>query len=161
MGSSEKTCFEIVTQSAAETIELGKRIGQNLSGGEVICLIGDLGTGKTHLIKGVAEGLGVGTSDEVNSPTFVLINEYGGEGVRLDVYHIDAYRLDSVAEFEMLGFDDICYDRSVVLIEWADKVLAALGGVDYIRVELSHISENQRKIQLKNITSLLSDALKK
>lgn len=161
MGSCEKTCFEVVTQSAAETIALGKKIGENLCGGEVLCLIGDLGTGKTHLIKGIAEGVGVDTSDEVNSPTFVLVNEYGGDNARLDVYHIDAYRLDSVAEFEMLGFDDICYGRSVVLIEWADKVLDALGGVDFIRVELSHISENQRKIQLKNITSLVSDALKK
>jgi len=161
MGSCKKTCFEIITESAAETIAIGKKIGANLAGGEVMCLIGDLGSGKTHLIKGIAEGIGVDTSDEVNSPTFVLVNEYGGPDARLDVYHIDAYRLDSIAEFEMLGFDDICYDRSVVLIEWADKVLDALGGVDFIRAELSHISENQRKIELKNITSSLSDALKK
>jgi tRNA threonylcarbamoyladenosine biosynthesis protein TsaE len=160
MGTCENNCFEVVTGSAAETIVLGKKIGENLVGGEVISLVGNLGSGKTHLIKGVAEGLGVDQGGEVNSPTFVLVNEYTGPQVRLDIYHIDAYRLDSVAEFEMLGFDDLCYDRSVVLIEWADKVESALESVDPVRIELTHISVNQRKIQLKNITSELLASLK-
>jgi tRNA threonylcarbamoyladenosine biosynthesis protein TsaE len=152
--------FEVVTGSPAETIALGRKIGENFVGGEVVSLIGNLGTGKTHLIKGIAEGLGVSEEDQVNSPTFVLINEYTGPEVRLDVYHIDAYRLDDVDEFEMLGFDDICYDRSVVLIEWADKVESALKGVTLTRIELSHISENERRIQLKNISTELLLALK-
>jgi len=160
MGSCDNNCFEIITQSAAETIALGKKIGENLVGGEVVSLVGNLGSGKTHLIKGVADGVGVDQEDEVNSPTFVLINEYTGPEVRLDIYHIDAYRLDSVQEFEMLGFDDLCYERSVVLIEWADKVESALKSVDPISIELSHISENQRKICIKNISSELLEALK-
>ncbi|MBW8016363.1 MAG: tRNA (adenosine(37)-N6)-threonylcarbamoyltransferase complex ATPase subunit type 1 TsaE [Planctomycetes bacterium] len=160
MGTCENNCFEVVTGSPVETIALGVKIGGNLVGGEVIGLVGNLGSGKTHLIKGIAEGLGVDRGGEVNSPTFVLVNEYTGPEVRLDIYHIDAYRLDSVAEFEMLGFDDLCYDRSVVLIEWADKIESALESIDPIRIELSHISENQRKIRLKNITSQLLSALK-
>jgi len=160
MGSCEDNCFEIVTNSPGETVALGAKIGENLVGGEIICLVGNLGSGKTHLIKGIAEGLGVDQDSEVNSPTFVLVNEYTGPEVRLDIYHIDAYRLDSVAEFEMLGFDDLCYESSVVLIEWADKVESALESIYPIHIELSHISENQRKIQLKNITSKLLSALK-
>jgi len=159
MGSCGNS-FEVVTASPEETIALGKRIGGGLVGGEVISLVGNLGTGKTHLIKGIAEGLGVDQGGEVNSPTFVLVNEYTGPEVRLDIYHIDAYRLESVKEFEMLGFDDLCYERSVVLIEWADKVESALVGADPIRIELAHISESQRQIQLKNISSELLSALK-
>jgi tRNA threonylcarbamoyladenosine biosynthesis protein TsaE len=160
MGSCEDNCFEVVTASAEETIALGRRIGGGLVGGEVISLVGNLGSGKTHLIKGIAEGLGVAHGGEVNSPTFVLVNEYTGPEVRLDIYHIDAYRLDSVAEFEMLGFDDLCYDRSVVLVEWADKVESVLADADPIRIELGHISETERKIQLKNISTELLSALK-
>jgi tRNA threonylcarbamoyladenosine biosynthesis protein TsaE len=153
--------FDIITNSAAETIEVGRKFGQQLKGGEIVCLVGTLGSGKTHFVKGVAAGAGADKSETtVNSPTFVLVNEYTGPEVRLDIYHIDAYRLDSVAEFEMLGFDDLCYDRSVVLIEWADKVESALESVDPIRIELSHRSVNQREIQLKNITLELLSALK-
>ena len=157
---TQNSGFEIVTGSPEETISFGIKIGQNLAGGEVICLIGNLGTGKTHLIKGIAKGLGVEKGGQVNSPTFVLVNEYTGPEVRLDVYHIDAYRLESIAEFEMLGFDDICYDRSVVIIEWADKVESALKGIDYITIELSHVSETERKIQIKNSSPTLLSALK-
>lgn len=139
--------FEIESKSTAQTIELGRRIGGFLRGGEVICLVGPLGSGKTHLVKGIASGAGAVDSRQVNSPTFVLINEYHG---RLDIYHIDAYRINTIAEFEMLGFDDFCYRNSVVLIEWADKIQAALGDTDSMRVELSHESENSRKIHITN-----------
>ena len=154
-----KVKFEIVTHGPDETIELGRRIGANLVGGEVILLVGNLGTGKTHLIKGITAGLGADDADEVNSPTFVLINEYEGPNMRLDAYHIDGYRLDSVAEFEMLGFDDICYPRSVVMIEWADKVDSALTEIDAINIELTHQSISERGIIIKNITQQLCDAI--
>ncbi|NLT77283.1 MAG: tRNA (adenosine(37)-N6)-threonylcarbamoyltransferase complex ATPase subunit type 1 TsaE, partial [Planctomycetes bacterium] len=91
---------EIITSDSAEqTMALGRTLGGRLRGGEVLAIVGPLGSGKTHLIKGIAEGAGAPDAREVNSPTFVLVNEYAG---RLDLYHIDAYRLDSVAEFEML-----------------------------------------------------------
>ena len=136
-----------ITNSPEETIELGRKLGSQLKGGEVIALCGPLGSGKTHLIKGIAAGLGAEDSKIVNSPTFVIVNEYIG---RLDIYHIDAYRLNSVSEFEMLGFDDFCYPHSVVLIEWADKVESAIEMINYIRIDIQHISQNTRKILISN-----------
>ncbi len=139
--------FNITSNSPEETIELGQIIGLQLKGGEVIAVCGTLGSGKTHLIKGIAAGAGAKDRRDVTSPTFVIVNEYSG---RLDIYHIDAYRLKSVAEFEMLGFDDFCYPQSVVLIEWADKIESALQAVDYTRIELSHAGRTKRKIHIKS-----------
>ena len=135
------------SNSSEETIELGRKIGSQLKGGEVIAVCGALGSGKTHLIKGIAEGAGAKDNRRVNSPTFVIVNEYAG---RLDIYHIDAYRLNSIAEFEMLGFDEYCLPESVVLIEWADKIESALQAIDYIRIELQHAGETKRKIHVEN-----------
>jgi tRNA threonylcarbamoyladenosine biosynthesis protein TsaE len=145
--------LDIISESAEQTIELGRRIGEQLRGGEVIAVCGALGSGKTHLIKGIAAGAGAKDSKHVNSPTFVIVNEYKG---RLDIYHIDAYRLNSVAEFEMIGFDDFCEPQSVVLIEWADKVEAALRAIDYIRIELFHVSQTQRRIHIGNTPGYIS-----
>jgi len=139
--------FNATSNSPDETIEFGRRLGSQLKGGEVIAVCGPLGSGKTHLIKGIAAGAGAKDSRVVNSPTFVIVNEYAG---RLDIYHIDAYRLNSVSEFEMLGFDDFCYPESVVLIEWADKVESALRAIDYIRIELEHAGETKRKIHVES-----------
>lgn len=145
--------FDVVSNSPDQTIELGRRIGSQLKGGEVIAVCGPLGSGKTHLIKGIAAGAGAMDQKQVNSPTFVIVNEYTG---RLDIYHIDAYRLDSVSDFEMLGFDDFCYPRSVVLIEWADKVESALKTLDYIRIELEHAGRTKRIIHIKNTPQYIS-----
>ena len=139
--------FDVTSNSPNETIELGRNLGSQLKGGEVVAVCGPLGSGKTHLIKGIAAGAGAIDHKHINSPTFVIVNEYKG---RLDIYHIDAYRLDSVSEFEMLGFDDFCYPESVVLIEWADKVKSALRTLDYILIELEHTGETKRAIHFKN-----------
>ncbi len=139
--------LEIVTTSAEQTIEVGRRIGAQLKGGEIIGICGQLGSGKTHLIKGIAAGAGAKDYKNVNSPTFVIVNEYFG---RFDIFHVDAYRLNSIEEFEMIGFDDFCYPRSVVLIEWADKVEAALRRINYTRIELFHEGPTRRKIQITN-----------
>jgi tRNA threonylcarbamoyladenosine biosynthesis protein TsaE len=140
--------FDIVSNSAGETIELGRKIGLGLKGGEVFALCGALGSGKTHLVKGIAVGVGAQDQGQVNSPTFVIVNEYVG---RLEIYHIDAYRLNSVAEFEMLGFDDFCHPRSVVLIEWADKVESVLRTVDHVLIELEHVGETIRRVHIENL----------
>lgn len=140
--------FDITTNSPEETIAFGRQFGLQLKGGEIIAVIGQLGSGKTHLIKGIAAGAGAQDSDIVNSPTFVIVNEYEG---RFDIYHIDAYRLNSISEFEMLGFDDFCYPNSVVIIEWADKVESALERVEHIRMELEHAGQSSRKIHVENI----------
>ena len=139
--------LEITSNSPEETIEVGLKIGSQLKGGEVVGVCGALGSGKTHLIKGIAAGAGAGDSRQVNSPTFVIVNEYSG---RVDIYHIDAYRLNSIAEFEMLGFDDYCRPQSVVLIEWADKVESALEHINYIRIELFHEGPTKRKMHIAN-----------
>ena len=140
--------FNTISGSPEETIEYGRKIGLQLKGGEVIGLCGPFGSGKTHLIKGIATGAGAEDRKQVNSPTFVIVNEYTG---RLAIYHIDAYRLDSIAEFEMLGFDDFCCAESVVLIEWADKVEPVLRAVDHIRIDLEHAGETKRKIHVRNL----------
>ena len=139
--------FNFITNSPEETIELGRKIGSQLKGGEILAISGPLGSGKTHLIKGIATGAGAQDSRSINSPTFVIVNEYIG---RLDIFHIDAYRLNSIAEFEMLGFDDFCYPQSVVLIEWADKIESALGDTDYMRIALEHSGQSSRTIHIKN-----------
>ncbi|UCC96795.1 MAG: tRNA (adenosine(37)-N6)-threonylcarbamoyltransferase complex ATPase subunit type 1 TsaE [Phycisphaerales bacterium] len=139
--------FSTILNSPEESIEFGRKLGAQLRGGEVIGVCGPLGSGKTHLIKGIAAGAGAKDSRHVNSPTFVIVNEYSG---RLDIYHIDAYRLNSVSEFEMLGFDDFCTPDSVVLIEWADRVASALQTLDYLRIELEHAGQTTRKIHIRN-----------
>jgi tRNA threonylcarbamoyladenosine biosynthesis protein TsaE len=139
--------FDFISNSPQETVGFGRGIGSQLKGGEVIGVCGLLGSGKTHLIKGIAAGAGAQDSKQVNSPTFVIVNEYAG---RLEIYHIDAYRLDSIAEFEMLGFDEYCRPQSVVLIEWADKIESALKAVNYIRIEILHVGQTQRNIHVEN-----------
>lgn len=138
----------VTSNSPEETMQLGRRIGRRLKGGEIFAICGPLGSGKTHLIKGIAEGAGAKDRASVTSPTFVIVNQYSG---RLDIYHIDAYRLDSVAEFEMLGFDDFCYPESVVLIEWADKIEPAIRDTGYIRVDLAHAGERTRVMHFRNV----------
>ena len=140
--------FRTISSSPEETIEVGRRIGEGLRGGEVIGLCGALGSGKTHLVKVMAAGAGAADCGQVTSPTFVIVNEYAG---RLEIYHIDAYRLNSAAEFEMVGFDDYCHPGSVVLIEWADKVESALRGIDHTLIELEHAGETQRSIRIRNM----------
>jgi tRNA threonylcarbamoyladenosine biosynthesis protein TsaE len=141
--------IEYKSLSHDETIALGKRIGQQLRGGEVIGLAGPLGSGKTHLVKGIAAGAGAKDASVVTSPTFVLVNEY--QGGRLEIYHLDAYRLESVRDFEMLGFDDFCHPGSVVMVEWADKVEAILSHIEHITIRLDHAGPDSRVIVLEGM----------
>lgn len=106
------------TLRAFETRKLGEHLGRILKGGDIVCLIGGLGTGKTTLVQGIAKGVGV--NDYVNSPTFKLINEYKG---KYPVYHFDLYRLDSVREVEELGYKEYFYNDGITIIEWADKIV--------------------------------------
>jgi tRNA threonylcarbamoyladenosine biosynthesis protein TsaE len=147
LGPEEMTA-DVTTNSPADTIEFGRKLGSQLKGGEVIALVGPLGSGKTHLIKGIVSGLGAeDAANEVTSPTFVLVNEYPG---RFDIFHVDAYRINSIKEFEQIGFDDYCYPGSVVLIEWADKIEQALAGVNFIKIELGHLGGDHRSIHITN-----------
>ena len=139
--------YKCISDSPEQTIELGRKVGAALAGGEVICLIGPLGAGKTHFVKGIAAGVGADTMQRVNSPTFVIVNEYVG---RLEVYHIDAYRIEKSGDFEMLGFYDFLHPGAVVVIEWANKVHEVLKGISCIEVEMTHFSQTQRGIAITN-----------
>lgn len=111
----------IKTYSSAETLSLGKRMGALLIAGDVLCLTGELGAGKTVFAKGI--GLGLGVEEVITSPTFTIINEYKG---RLPFYHIDAYRLEGPADIEGLGYEEYFYGSGVTLVEWAGQVEPAL-----------------------------------
>ena len=108
----------IISNSAEETVEAGRRFAESLAGGEVICLAGDLGAGKTHFAKGIVAGLG-GDPQEVTSPTFTLVHEY--HAGRLPVFHFDLYRLESGRDLQNSGWDDYLDHAAVCLVEWADK----------------------------------------
>ncbi|MCK4532691.1 tRNA (adenosine(37)-N6)-threonylcarbamoyltransferase complex ATPase subunit type 1 TsaE [bacterium] len=110
--------FCLQTRKVSQTKKIGKHLGSILKGGDVICLVGGLGAGKTTFVQGVAKGLEVG--GYVNSPTFKLINEYEG---KCSVYHFDLYRIDSIPKIEELGYREYFYGDGVTLIEWADKIV--------------------------------------
>jgi tRNA threonylcarbamoyladenosine biosynthesis protein TsaE len=134
--------LEIVTDSPDQTLLLGRRLGEILSGGAFIALIGSLGAGKTLLAKGIAGGLGVEDPGEVTSPTFVLVNEYRG---RVPVYHIDLYRLESFAEVEAIGWDEWMGGPGVTLVEWAEKMGDNLPE-ERVEVHLQWAGEEKRRL---------------
>ncbi|WMM24135.1 tRNA (adenosine(37)-N6)-threonylcarbamoyltransferase complex ATPase subunit type 1 TsaE [Tissierella sp. MB52-C2] len=109
--------MEIRLNGLEETKEFGIRLGNLLRKGDILCLNGDLGAGKTTLTKSI--GLGLGVYDYITSPTFALINEYTG---KIPVYHFDVYRLENVEELYDLGFDEYFYGKGVCIIEWAEKI---------------------------------------
>ncbi len=137
--------IEILSRSVEETLQIGQAIAGSLEPGDVVGLIGCLGAGKTHLVKGIAVGLGVASGRCVTSPTFVLVNEYAG---RLPVYHIDAYRLRSAPELDLLGFEEMCDAGGVVLIEWADRVRQAVRP-DAVWIELTIVGDVDRRLVME------------
>ena len=134
----------VETQSVDETLALGERIGRALAPGSVIALIGTLGSGKTHLVKGLARGNAAPAGLEVTSPTFVLINEYPG---RLRLYHIDVYRLRGPADLAALGFDEMVDAGGAVLVEWADRV-AGLLPADRLNIAIDITAAQARRFTL-------------
>ena len=135
--------FKIDTKSPEETYALGKEIGELLKPGDVVAITGELGAGKTTLIKGLAKGLGV--SGFVSSPSFIIINEYSG---KFPFYHIDLYRLEEVQEIEELGISEYFERGGIVAIEWAEK-LASLLPERFITISIELLGEKERRITLK------------
>jgi tRNA threonylcarbamoyladenosine biosynthesis protein TsaE len=130
--------------SPEETVRLGREIAGRLQVGYVVALYGELGSGKTHLAKGICAGLGI-DAEHVTSPTFALINEY--HGGRLPVYHFDTYRLKSLGEFMALGYEDYFDGDGVSIIEWPEPIESLLPD-DAIRIRLHHRGENRRLIEI-------------
>ena len=136
--------FPVETASTAETVELGRRLGARLVSGDVVALYGDLGAGKTHLVKGICAAVHV-DPERVTSPTFTLVNEYVGGDV--PVYHVDAYRIRHLAEMFELGFEAYLEGDGLCLIEWAERVEPLLPE-GTIRLRLTHAGEDRRRVEL-------------
>jgi tRNA threonylcarbamoyladenosine biosynthesis protein TsaE len=129
-----------------DTIKLGEHIARKCKAGDIICLVGDLGAGKTTLVKGLAKGLKI-KPDNVHSPTFVLMNHYAG---KLEVFHFDLYRLDKETEISAIGYDEFIYGNGVAVIEWADK-MGSLMPKEYLYVELKHKESGGREVEMRAV----------
>ncbi|MGO9324675.1 MAG: tRNA (adenosine(37)-N6)-threonylcarbamoyltransferase complex ATPase subunit type 1 TsaE [Terracidiphilus sp.] len=120
---AEGKTYEFTTQSGADTVAVGRKLVGLLKPPQFLLLRGELGTGKTTLVKGIAQALNAAEPDEVTSPTFTLIHEFDGEreGKPVKLYHLDVYRLESERQLETLGLDDLLTPDALVLVEWGDK----------------------------------------
>jgi tRNA threonylcarbamoyladenosine biosynthesis protein TsaE len=136
--------FTIVSRSDQETILIGQEIGSLLAEGDVIALVGELGSGKTWLAKGIAQGLGVSPATVVASPSFALVNEYQG---RVTLFHMDVYRLETLSELLSAGLEEYLHADGVVVLEWANRWPEILPE-HTITVEFLIVDDHSRKITL-------------
>lgn len=135
---------DFFSRSPEQTRRLGTRLGGALQPGDVICLQGDLGAGKTTFVQGVAQGWG--SVDAVSSPTFILINEYRRADAS-QLFHMDAYRLDSTAEAELLDLDSMLADGALI-IEWPERIPGLIPS-ERLWVQLEHVDEEEREMKFK------------
>ncbi|MBO8128791.1 MAG: tRNA (adenosine(37)-N6)-threonylcarbamoyltransferase complex ATPase subunit type 1 TsaE [Peptococcaceae bacterium] len=143
MDSVKPKTVSLQSFSPEETRAIGEWLGKLLRPGDIICLYGGLGAGKTAFAQGVARGLGI--TGRVTSPTFTLINEYQG---RLPLYHFDAYRLEGADDFALLGYEEYFYDEGVALVEWADRVAEALPP-ERLDIRIERTGESMRVLHFK------------
>ena len=121
--AAEGKTYEFTTKSGPDTIEVGRKLVKILKPPQLLLLRGELGTGKTTLVKGIAQALDAAEPDEVTSPTFTLVHEYDGtrEGMPIKLFHLDVYRLEGERQLETLGLEELLTPDSLVLVEWGDK----------------------------------------
>jgi tRNA threonylcarbamoyladenosine biosynthesis protein TsaE len=136
---------QISTHSPEETIAFGRSLAELLSPPKLVLLRGDLGAGKTTLVKGIAAGFEAAEEDDVTSPTFTLVHEYRGPHANL--YHIDLYRIDTPRQLETLGLDDLRSETSILLIEWGEKFSRFVRERD-VEIALERAGENGRTIKI-------------
>jgi tRNA threonylcarbamoyladenosine biosynthesis protein TsaE len=136
---------QTITHSAEETIAFGRRLAAELAPPLIVLLRGDLGAGKTTLVKGIAEGFDAALAEDVTSPTFTLVHEY--RGPRVTLYHIDLYRVDTQREFETLGLDDLLAPNCILLIEWGEK-FPRFERDKNAEIILEQVGETERRIQV-------------
>ncbi|MEO6119599.1 MAG: tRNA (adenosine(37)-N6)-threonylcarbamoyltransferase complex ATPase subunit type 1 TsaE [Terriglobales bacterium] len=134
---------EFVSHSADETVAIGRKLAARLTPPKVVVLRGDLGAGKTTMVKGIAEGFSAAAQDDVTSPTFTLIHEY--RGPKVNVYHIDLYRIDTRRELDTLALDDLMEANSILLIEWGEKFERFRKERD-VEIAIEHAGGDERKI---------------
>jgi tRNA threonylcarbamoyladenosine biosynthesis protein TsaE len=135
---------EVITRSAGETTRWGREFARRLKAPVVVLLTGELGSGKTTLTKGIVAGLGAAEEDEVTSPTFTLVHQYGKIA---KVYHADLYRIESFHDFETLGLEDIFAQPCVVILEWSERFPLHLPWPQ-IKVRLEHVGGEARRISV-------------
>lgn len=139
--------LDFISHSPAQTERVGQRLGERLRAGDLLLLVGTFGVGKTHLVKGLARGLG---SDElVTSPSFVLVNEYraGARLGRLPIYHVDLYRIAGAGELDTIGLEELWAGDGVCLIEWPERAQALLPA-EHLAIHIQHLSETKRRLRL-------------
>ncbi len=144
-----KTRFEIVTHSPAETLEYGRSLAREFELPCLVLLEGDLGSGKTTLTKGIISGLGLAGEEEVTSPSFALVHEYGQER---KAYHVDLYRIEGPQELATLGLEELFGQPAVVIIEWGEK-LGDYGSRPQFRIRMEHLASEDRKITVERLAS--------
>ncbi|MBZ9606434.1 tRNA (adenosine(37)-N6)-threonylcarbamoyltransferase complex ATPase subunit type 1 TsaE [Clostridium estertheticum] len=138
--------MEYIVTTVDETYKIGELIGSRVNSGDIVCLIGDLGTGKTHLTKGIAKGLDI--KDHITSPTFTIVNEYTG---RLKLYHFDVYRVNDPDEIAAIGFDEYIFSDGVSIIEWANYIeeLIPPNNLSITIEKLPRLGDDFRKINIR------------
>lgn len=142
---SSSVLREITTNSADETIAFGRTLVELLAPPKLVLLRGDLGAGKTTLVKGIAAAFEAASEEDVTSPTFTLIHEY--RGPRANLYHIDLYRIDTPRELDTLALDDLRSENSILLIEWGEKFSRVVRERD-VEISLEREGENRRTIRV-------------
>lgn len=145
--STKKLLREITTQLADETVAFGRTLAGLLTPPKLVLLRGDLGAGKTTLVKGIAAAFEAASEEDVTSPTFTLVHEY--RGPRATLYHIDLYRVDTPRELETLALDDLRTENSLLLIEWGEKFPRLLRERD-VEISLERKGESGRRIRLES-----------
>ncbi len=140
--------MQIITKSQDETYKFGKDLASHFRGGDILLLIGELGAGKTTLMKGLAAGFGV--ENEVTSPTFTLMNHYKTQQTIIkNLVHIDTYRLKDEYELKDIGVEDyLCEPDSLCVIEWPEKIVGLLKNKKTFNITIEHLGENKRKITM-------------
>jgi tRNA threonylcarbamoyladenosine biosynthesis protein TsaE len=139
--------LEFETHSDEETQTLGRQLAKMLPDRGVVLLIGELGAGKTTLAKGIVEGRGVASAEDVSSPTFTLIHEYGQP---LGIYHVDLYRLNTLGEAQRLGLEELFEQRALVLLEWGERFPELLPD-QRVEIRLSHKGDENRLVQISGL----------
>jgi len=138
--------MDFLLDSVEKTIKLGEKIGKLVKSGDIICIDGDLGSGKTHLAKGIALGLDI--KEYITSPTFTIVNEYEG---RIKLYHFDVYRVNDPDEIEAIGFDEYIFSDGVSIIEWSN-LIEGLIPEEHIQIKISKAPEKGENFRIIRIS---------
>ena len=139
--------FDIVTHSPEETLQFGRNLGREILPPCLVLLHGELGSGKTTLTKGIVAGLGAAAEEEVTSPSFTLVHEYGRE---TKVYHVDLYRIEDAHDLATLGLDDLLGQKIMVLVEWGEK-LGDNALTPRVEIHLEHMRDDERRITVDRL----------